>query len=57
MRLTLALGASVLLLGLSQLPVRASSCAEQIGTIERRLDSAGMDLAAQVDCPGRSSPR
>ncbi|MCB4803836.1 hypothetical protein [Methylobacterium brachiatum] len=41
MRLTLALGASVLLLGLSQLPVRASSCAEQIGTIERRLDSAG----------------
>ena len=41
MRLELSLAASALLLGLSQLPARASSCAEQIGTIERRLDSAG----------------
>ena len=28
-------------LALTPLPVMASSCAEQIGTIERRLDSAG----------------
>lgn len=41
MRLALSLGASALLLGLTPLPVRASSCAEQIGTIARRLDSAG----------------
>ncbi len=41
MRLALVLGVSSLLLGLSQLPARASSCAEQIGTIQRRLDSAG----------------
>ena len=41
MSLALSLGASALLLGLTQIPVRASSCAEQIGTIERRLDSAG----------------
>lgn len=32
---------SVMLLALSPLPALASSCAEQIGTIERRLDSAG----------------
>ncbi|MET0532204.1 MAG: hypothetical protein ABW003_28445 [Microvirga sp.] len=30
-----------LLLALAPLPALASSCAEQIGTIERRLDSAG----------------
>lgn len=41
MRLELSLGVSALLLGLVQVPARASSCAEQIGTIERRLDSAG----------------
>jgi hypothetical protein len=41
MRPVLTLGASALLLGLAQFPVLASSCAEQIGTIERRLDSAG----------------
>jgi hypothetical protein len=41
MRLELSLAASAVLLGLTQLPARASSCAEQIGTIERRLDSAG----------------
>lgn len=32
---------SVILLALAPLPALASSCAEQIGTIERRLDSAG----------------
>ncbi|KAB1080627.1 hypothetical protein [Methylobacterium soli] len=32
---------TAVLLVLSPLPVLASSCAEQIGTIERRLDSAG----------------
>ena len=41
MRLELSLAASALLLGLTHVPARASSCAEQIGTIERRLDSAG----------------
>ncbi|GJE42735.1 hypothetical protein [Methylobacterium soli] len=41
MRLVLSLAASSLLLGLAQLPARATSCSEQIGTIERRLDSAG----------------
>jgi hypothetical protein len=41
MRLELSLAVSAVLLGLTQLPARASSCAEQIGTIERRLDSAG----------------
>jgi hypothetical protein len=41
MRLELTLAISALLLGLVQLPAQASSCAEQIGTIERRLDSAG----------------
>ena len=41
MRLELSLAASAVLLGLTQLPAHASSCAEQIGTIERRLDSAG----------------
>ncbi|MGH1575335.1 hypothetical protein ACRAWG_37710 [Methylobacterium sp. P31] len=41
MRLELSLGVSALLLGLVQMPAQASSCAEQIGTIERRLDSAG----------------
>ncbi|TXM94077.1 hypothetical protein FV223_05870 [Methylobacterium sp. WL116] len=32
---------SIFLLALAPLPAFASSCAEQIGTIERRLDSAG----------------
>jgi len=32
---------SLLLLTLAPLPAFASSCAEQIGTIERRFDSAG----------------
>jgi hypothetical protein len=32
---------ATLVLALSPLPAMASSCAEQIGTIERRLDSAG----------------
>lgn len=32
---------ATLILALSPLPALASSCAEQIGTIERRLDSAG----------------
>lgn len=32
---------SIPLLSLAPLPALASSCAEQIGTIERRLDSAG----------------
>lgn len=41
MRLVLSLAASALVLGLAQLPARATSCGEQIGTIERRLDSAG----------------
>jgi hypothetical protein len=41
MRLVLTVGASALLLGLAQFPVLASSCTQQIGTIERRLDSAG----------------
>ena len=41
MRLELSLDGSALLLGLMPLPAQASSCAEQIGTIERRLDSAG----------------
>ncbi|WP_456684715.1 hypothetical protein [Bradyrhizobium sp. P5_C11_2] len=41
MRFALSLGVAALLLGLIQVPARASSCAEQIETIERRLDSAG----------------
>ena len=41
MRFALSLATSVVLLGVLQLPARATSCAEQIGTIERRLDSAG----------------
>jgi len=32
---------STLLIVIAPLPAMASSCAEQIGTIERRLDSAG----------------
>lgn len=32
---------AILALALAPLPALASSCAEQIGTIERRLDSAG----------------
>lgn len=32
---------ATLVLALAPLPAMASSCAEQIGTIERRLDSAG----------------
>lgn len=32
---------ATVILALSPLPALASSCAEQIGTIERRLDSAG----------------
>ena len=39
MRFALPLAAVVLALG--PLPVRATPCAEQIGTIERRLDSQG----------------
>ena len=41
MRLTLSLATSAVLLSALQLPALATSCAEQIGTIERRLDSAG----------------
>jgi hypothetical protein len=41
MRLALSLATSVILLGVLQLPALATSCAEQIGTIERLLDSAG----------------
>lgn len=37
----LAATLATLLVGLAPLPALASSCAEQIGTIERRLDSAG----------------
>ncbi|WP_375465311.1 hypothetical protein [uncultured Methylobacterium sp.] len=32
---------AILVLAIVPLPAMASSCAEQIGTIERRLDSAG----------------
>ncbi|KST61171.1 hypothetical protein AO398_00325 [Methylobacterium sp. GXS13] len=32
---------AILILALSPMPAMASSCAEQIATIERRLDSAG----------------
>ena len=41
MRFALSLATSALLLGALQLPALATSCAEQIGTIERRLNSAG----------------
>ena len=41
MRLTRALAASAIYLALIPMPATASSCAEQIETIERRLDSAG----------------
>ena len=41
MRFALSLATSAVLLGALQLPALATSCAEQIGTIERRLDSAG----------------
>lgn len=47
MRLVPALS---LLLALTPLPAVASSCAEQIGTIERRLDSAGaIEIAGLQD--------
>lgn len=32
---------AIMVLALAPLPASASSCAEQVGTIERRLDSAG----------------
>ena len=41
MRFALSLATSAVLLGALQLPALATSCGEQIGTIERRLDSAG----------------
>ena len=41
MRLAVSLATSAIVLGVLQLPALASSCAEQIGTIERRPDSAG----------------
>lgn len=41
MRFALSLATSAVLLGALQLPALATSCAEQIGTIERRLDRAG----------------
>lgn len=37
----LAPSLAILVLAFGHLPAMASSCAEQIGTIERRLDSAG----------------
>jgi hypothetical protein len=41
---------SIVLLTLTPLPAFASSCAEQIGTIERRLDSAGaIEIAGLQD--------
>lgn len=41
---------SLFLLALAPLPAFASSCAEQIGTIERRLDSAGaIEIAGLQD--------
>ena len=53
MRLVLALAASAILTGLAQIPARATSCSEQIGTIERRLDSAGAVRIAGLR-PGHS---
>lgn len=58
MRLLSTLAAVVL--ALAPFPVLASSCAEQIGTIERRLDSAGAVQVSGLE-PGHTltigSPR
>ncbi|KQP90818.1 MULTISPECIES: hypothetical protein [unclassified Methylobacterium] len=51
MRITLALPAALILLGTAG-PVLASSCSEQIATIERRLDSAGAEQVTGKEPPG-----
>lgn len=60
MHRVLGLLASAIVLGLTQIPVRATPCAEQIDTIERRLDSVGAVRIAGLQ-PGHAlregSPR
>lgn len=53
MRLVLALAASAIIVGIARIPAQATSCSEQIGTIERRLDSAGAVQIAGLR-PGHS---
>lgn len=51
MRITLVLPAALVLLGAAG-PALASSCSEQIATIERRLDSAGAEQVTGKEPPG-----
>ena len=51
MRITTVLPAALILLGAAG-PAFASSCSEQIATIERRLDSAGAEQVTGKEPPG-----
>jgi hypothetical protein len=51
MRITLVLPAALVMLGAAS-PVSASSCSEQIATIERRLDSTGAEQVTGKEPPG-----
>ena len=51
MRITTVLPAALILLGAAG-PAVASSCSEQIATIERRLDSAGAEQITGKEPPG-----
>ncbi|KQO78383.1 MULTISPECIES: hypothetical protein [unclassified Methylobacterium] len=51
MRITTVLPAALILLGAAG-PAVASSCSEQIATIERRLDSAGAEQVTGKEPPG-----
>lgn len=54
MRVTLGLAAGILALAAG--PALASSCSEQIATIERRLDSAGATAVTGTVPPGGPTP-
>ena len=51
MRITLVLPATLVMFGAAS-SVLASSCSEQIATIERRLDSAGAEQVTGKEPPG-----
>ena len=51
MRITLVLPSALVILGAAS-PVSASSCSEQIATIERRLDSTGAEQVTGKEPPG-----
>jgi len=51
MRLRIVLSAALVMLGATG-PVLASSCTEQIATIERRLDSVGAEQVTGKEPPG-----